>query len=170
VVYGMRAEDLVFWIDVLPERVGDDAPVLCLRHADSMVVPRGWTLDDLRDPHLHLFRPPLQARTPRSRERRPTRERVVTQQLELGADVEPSPVVDLIDGPANDGGVAPDVGTDASSHAPSASSSERDASSLDADKGPWSPAFDEADDLNGLLSAQSPLLSRAFRTAERTAE
>ena len=35
---------------------------------------------------------------------------------------------------------------------------------------PWAPSFDEADDLDGLLSARSPLLSRAFRTAERTAE
>jgi hypothetical protein len=35
------------------------------------------------------------------------------------------------------------------------------------DPGPWTPAFDEADDLDGLLSARSPLLSRAFRTADR---
>jgi hypothetical protein len=32
---------------------------------------------------------------------------------------------------------------------------------------PWTPNFDEADDLDGLLSARSPLLSRAFRTADR---
>ena len=42
-----------------------------------------------------------------------------------------------------------------------------DASAGD-DPGPWSPAFDEADDLDGLLSARSPLLSRAFRTADRS--
>ena len=35
------------------------------------------------------------------------------------------------------------------------------------DTGPWTPSFDEADDLDGLLSARSPLLSRAFRTADR---
>jgi hypothetical protein len=27
----------------------------------------------------------------------------------------------------------------------------------------WKPAFDEGDDLDGLLAARSPLLSRAFR-------
>lgn len=32
---------------------------------------------------------------------------------------------------------------------------------------PWTPEFDEADDLDGLLAARSPLLSRAFRTAGR---
>ena len=31
----------------------------------------------------------------------------------------------------------------------------------------WTPSFDDADDLDGLLSAQSPLLSRAFRGAGR---
>jgi len=32
---------------------------------------------------------------------------------------------------------------------------------------PWSPTFDEKDDLGGLLSAQSPLLARAFRGDDR---
>jgi hypothetical protein len=27
---------------------------------------------------------------------------------------------------------------------------------------PWKPVFDQADDLDGLLTARSPLLSRAF--------
>ena len=36
--------------------------------------------------------------------------------------------------------------------------------------GPWTPEFDEADDLDGLLDARGPLLSRAFRTADRPAE
>ena len=29
---------------------------LCRRHADALVVPRGWTLDDQRDPTPRLFR------------------------------------------------------------------------------------------------------------------
>jgi hypothetical protein len=134
----MRAEDLVFWLDVLPDDDAGDGGVLCRRHADSMVVPRGWTLDDLRDPDLHLFRPPAlappPARTTRSRSPRSAGPDVTGEQLRLTEDVlvqydEPSPAVD---------------------------------------PGPWTPNFDEADDLDGLLSAQSPLLSRAFRTAERS--
>lgn len=31
----------------------------------------------------------------------------------------------------------------------------------------WKPAFDDGDDLGGLLAARSPLLSRAFRGADR---
>jgi hypothetical protein len=31
----------------------------------------------------------------------------------------------------------------------------------------WSPSFDDGDDLDGLLAAQSPLLARAFRGDNR---
>jgi len=33
---------------------------------------------------------------------------------------------------------------------------------------PWRPAFDQSDDLDGLLSAKSPLLARAFRGARQS--
>src|SRR6476659_9073382 len=74
VAYGMRAEDLVFWLDALHVDDGASSGVLCRRHADSMVVPRYWTLDDLREPTPRLFRsasavpPPTPA--PRRRGRR----------------------------------------------------------------------------------------------------
>ncbi len=141
VAYGMRPEDLVFWLDVLREHSDQAGGVLCRRHADSMVMPRGWTLDDLRDPDLHLFRPPPPA--PRPRLVRPQRARTgdaTGEQLRLDATVL----------------AAADADADAD-----------DRSEGDAGSGPWTPAFDEADDLGGLLSAQSPLLSRAFRTADR---
>ncbi len=151
VVCGMRPEDLVFWIDVLPEQIDHGAAVLCLRHANSMVVPRGWTLDDLRDPELRLFRPPLPAPTLRSRAPRQVRVASGVEQLELGGAVgaeaapssETSAAHDMVDDPDPD---------------------------PDPEIGPWTPSFDEADDLDGLLSARSPLLSRAFRTADRPAE
>ena len=126
--YGMVPEDLVFWLDVTI--VGDDfgVGVLCRRHADSMVVPGGWTLDDRRDPELHLFRPPAgSAVGRRGRPRRPSTSGD-TQQLRLGE--EPPETA-----PAADDGASE----------------------------PWSPSFDTDDDLDGLLSATSPLLARAFR-------
>ena len=139
VAYGMRPEDLVFWLDVL---AGDDAGrrVLCRRHADTMVVPRGWTLDDLRDPDLHLFRPPpIDGRSSSSAARtRPAKlaagDARPPEQLRLDQDSAPAPL--------------PPPAT-----APEAA--------------PWPPSFDEADDLDGLLSARSPLLARAFRGADR---
>jgi hypothetical protein len=142
VVYGMRPEDLGFWIDALPDPIEPGAGVLCLRHANSMVMPRGWTLDDLRDPELRLFRPPLPAPTARSRVSRPVSAPRGGEQLQFGD----------VDEPHDAAAPTPAVVVD------------------DVDAGPWTPSFDEADDLDGLLSARSPLLSRAFRTAERPVE
>jgi hypothetical protein len=165
VAYGMRAEDLVFWLDALTDDADAGAAVLCRRHADSMVVPRGWTLDDLRDPDLHLFRPPLPAPAPRTRAPRRPRERPVVEQLQLGAEPEvplppPPPSVPPTADPASEP-------ADAVLDSEHPLRTESDVRSGDDDPGPWTPAFDEADDLDGLLAARSPLLSRAFRTADR---
>ncbi len=86
VAYGMRPEDLVFWLDVLREDADDSVGVLCRRHADAMIVPRNWTLDDLRDPDLRLFRPPPADPTgPLARRRSAPRRSDDTEQLELVA-------------------------------------------------------------------------------------
>ena len=148
VAYGMQAEDLVFWLDRPPDLPDEVGGVLCRRHADSMVVPRGWTLDDRRDPDLHLFRPPTPLPPPsRAQRQRPVRAgQPAGEQLQLGA-----------------------VETSALPIEPVLSSGEIDPSDQAVPPGPWTPEFDEADDLDGLLSARSPLLSRAFRTADRDA-
>jgi len=134
----MRPEDLVFWLDVLVAGDGDGRGVLCRRHADTMVVPRGWTLDDLREPDLRLFRPPpLPAPDPATgvphRRRRAAPGSAAATAAEQLSLEEPAPG---------------DPSTD-----PVAT--------------PWSPSFDDADDLGGLLAARSPLLARAFNGADR---
>lgn len=139
----------MFWIDVLPDHDDGIGGVLCRRHADTMVVPRGWTLDDLRDPELHLFRPPT-ATTPPLRASRPrasnrASDDATGEQLRLGDDLLAS--------------VDDDTEEDI----------EQDAETIVEHPAPWTATFDEGDDLDGLLSAQSPLLARAFRTAERPA-
>lgn len=150
VAYGMRAEDLVFWLDAIGEGPGPDRGVLCQRHGDSMVVPRGWTLDDLRDPDLHLFRPPGKSKGGGggSRTKRPRASgRTVAEQLALDAD--------------------PDTADDAADLADDAVDAGVDAGDEREPAAPWKPSFDDADDLDGLLDASSPLLSRAFRTTDR---
>jgi hypothetical protein len=57
VAYGFDAEHLVVWLDVLREAHPTRFGVLCRRHADAMVVPLGWMLDDRREPTPRLFRP-----------------------------------------------------------------------------------------------------------------
>jgi hypothetical protein len=154
----MVPEDLLFWVDTIHHADGHDPRVLCRRHADAMVVPRGWALDDRREPHPRLFRSPADASgsIARPRRRRSTgsasvlRERV--EQLELeAAEVEAGRTngeCDDDDDAASGPDAASDVDTDAA--AP-----------------PWAPVFDSDDDLDGLLHVDSPLLARAFRGTGR---
>jgi hypothetical protein len=50
--------NLVVWVDVAEVAERELAGRLCRRHANALVVPRGWTLDDRRDPVPKLFRVP----------------------------------------------------------------------------------------------------------------
>ncbi len=152
VAYGMRAEDLVFWLAAIVDSREIDGGVLCRRHADTMVVPRGWTLDDLRDPDLHLFRPPAEQATTKRRRRRSSRhDEADAEQLTLDSTGE-------IDAPT-----AADLDVDDTTDRSAAAEPGADDESEDA----WMPNFDADDDLDGLLSARSPLLSRAFRGDDR---
>jgi len=161
----MRPEDLVFWLDKL--LVGsNEQGVLCRRHADTMVVPRGWTLDDLRDPDLHLFRPPTDdsgsIRRPRQRR---SSSGVGHEQLALG--VEPptgEPDAAVMDAASPSTGPAGDeVAADETTADRVADTAADEAEVGDEAVEPWMPVFDTSDDLDGLLAARSPLLSRAFR-------
>jgi hypothetical protein len=53
----MVPEDLLFWLAPLADAPTADPNVLCKRHADAMVVPIGWTLDDRREEQPRLFKP-----------------------------------------------------------------------------------------------------------------
>lgn len=163
VSYGMRAADLVFWLDSLSE--GDDPShgVLCRRHADSMVVPRNWTLDDIRDPELHLFRPPAR-RPDESPSRRSPRRRPAADQLELGIDANDGAAVAARPDRTSDDGDLDGIAAAADPETVAADP----AMPADTDPPePWTPDFDNDDDLDGLLAARSPLLARAFRGADR---
>jgi len=132
--YGFDAEHLMVWIDSYERVTSDRAGVLCRRHADAMVVPLGWMLDDRRDPVPRLFKaPPTQtAATPRHR--RPTaHHHSGGEPLQLDAEglIDAANEVDEHEVPE------PEVL-------------------------PWKPTFDQTDDLDGLLEARSPLLARAF--------
>jgi hypothetical protein len=135
----MVPEDLLFWIVPINESPITEPSLLCLRHADAMVVPRGWTLDDRRQHSPQLFNtralPRQQTPTPKPKRRRPH------------PSVEPAHEQMQIDG----------TGEISRPVAPIPVS----------DPEPWQPDFDEQDDLGGLLHVESPLLARAFRGTDR---
>jgi hypothetical protein len=166
----MVPTDLVFWLAPMPLDPDPDG-VLCRRHADAMVVPRGWTLDDRRDPDLHLFRPPApSAVMPRRRRTRSGTARCSGEQLELGVAIvdavsSAAPGVDDVDDAPLEPSAVDAVAVEPAPVDAVAVASDNEA--VDDGAVVWSPSFDESDDLDGLLSARSPLLSRAFRTADR---
>jgi hypothetical protein len=139
----MEPEDLLFWVDTFHPADGHDTGVLCRRHADAMVVPRGWTLDDRREPRPRLFRTPVDASGPIARPKRRSRAvsasvaRQHVEQLELAATE------------------------------PEVAMSARPTDAADESSTPWVPNFDIDDDLDGLLQVRSPLLARAFRGTDR---
>jgi len=148
----MVAEELLFWLAPFDATV-DRAGVLCRRHADAMVVPRGWTLDDRRNGGPRLFQAerfvnhePAVATSPRPRNRRGHGDDGGEQlqidgtgEIQRPAELPPEPDDELEAVPAEPETVQP----------------EPDA--------PWVPHFDTDDDLGGVLDVRSPLLSRAFR-------
>ena len=56
VSYGIDKIALTVWVDnrAVPER--EHAGRLCRRHANALIVPRGWTLDDRREAIPRLFK------------------------------------------------------------------------------------------------------------------
>jgi hypothetical protein len=140
VIYGIDADHLTVWIEPFDGAVAYRAGVLCRRHADAMVVPLGWMLDDRREIVPRLFKP-REVATPAKLRQKRTRSngRDDTGQLELAV----LPDEDL----------EPQIATVAARP--------------DEPSAPWLPVFDQTDDLDGLLTAQSPLLARAFGRRDR---
>jgi hypothetical protein len=151
----MVPEDLLFWISPINEAPTVDPSVLCRRHADAMVVPRGWTLDDRREPTPRLFSTrSLASASPPERGPRRRRAHVADGPLPVQMQIDGTgeiarPEVPNAPGPNAATDQAPDDGAD-----------------RDTPK-PWQPDFDVDDDLDGLLQVSSPLLARAFRGTDR---
>ena len=163
--YGFDVDRLLVWLasrdpDADPARAGS----LCKRHADAMVVPRGWTLDDRREAEPRLFRPKgdeaAAAAPPR---RRPRRKKAA----EPPSSVEPAPQPTLTEARPPEP-VSPVVELDEARTVAEVTGEPSATDDPDATQAiPWLPTFDEHDDLDGVLSARSPLLARAFKGTDR---
>ena len=159
VIFGIDADRLVVWFEGLDGNIEGRAGMLCRRHAESMVVPNGWTLDDRRTaaPPLFATRTAPSAAPPRPA-RKPRRVSKAT-----GA-AEPSPTDTAEPAPSGDGPsqLSLDMSAGASAEPPAAPTSPG-VGPTDETAPLWQPKFDQSDDLGGLLTAHSPLLSRAFK-------
>lgn len=169
VTYGFDAEQLAVWIDGFHAAQGAQAGVLCRRHADAMVVPLGWMLDDRREPVPRLFKVlPHEAPQPRSRRARAPRD-ATGEQLRLDATMLDSIIDDdaAATAPlaeAESKVVALDAPRPTGPASESAEAAPGNGPAPEpAPEAPWQPHFDETDDLHGLLNARGRLLSRAFQ-------
>jgi len=147
VAYGFDAEHLVVWLDAFHVAQGARSGVLCRRHANAMVVPLSWMLDDRREPEPRLFQsPPPVIEQPTVKRRRAQRP-VAVEQLRLDTvEVAAEPVAAVGVATVSPPDEPLDTGGEQAAH----------------DIAPWMPQFDQNDDLKGLLNARGRLLSRAF--------
>lgn len=160
----MVPEDLVVWLEACdPATLGERRPgLLCRRHADAMVVPVGWTLDDHREAIPRLFKVRGAPVAPRptgdhtGRLRRPKVQQASL--LDLVAEEVPDDVADASEV------AAPVVVADAASPPEGIEATEAIAAAdaTDGDGPTWTPTFDRSDDLGGLLAPRGKLLRRAF--------
>ncbi|MBI4885347.1 MAG: hypothetical protein HY826_14965 [Actinobacteria bacterium] len=152
VTYGIDPYELVVCMEAFVEGRSRLAGVLCRRHADSMVVPQGWTLDDRREAAPRLFRSRESAPVPSRKRARRRRAHTSddTGQLELA-----------VNGSQSNLGNDPDDANEALVEHAMVAAAPKGGEAPPAIE-PWQPVFDQSDDLDGLLKARSPLLSRAF--------
>ncbi len=164
VAYGFDAAHLVVWLDAFHVAQGARSGVLCRRHANAMVVPLNWMLDDRRDPEPRLFSAPpapVVADVAPARRRRsaPAQQ---AEQLRLDT-VDSGGTVDS--GDTVDSGGSVDTGdtvTDEAAAVEPAPTARPEVAAAEQPVAPWVPQFDQNDDLKGLLNARGRLLSRAF--------
>jgi hypothetical protein len=138
VSYRFDAQHQIVVLDGLADTATPASGVLCARHAAAMVLPKGWWLDDRRVARPSLFSGSRAGAEPTAapigpRVRRPRRPRAVAE-----PPPEPLPLE------------------------PEALALETEVELEEPAVGLWTPDFDVQDDLDGLLRAESPLLSRAF--------
>jgi len=170
IAYGFDAVRALVWLAPLePDADRNRAGTLCVRHADAMVVPMGWTLEDARDPMPRLFKPSAKVRPARPSRRasgslpsRLSAKRATPPEGEQLSLIEPLPdePVSLPDPIPPEAPIAVHTVVEVTGVS---SSDDPDVTVAI----PWMPEFDITDELGGALSAETPLLARAFRGIDR---
>lgn len=151
------------WLDGFHAAQGARSGVLCRRHANAMVVPLGWMLDDRREPVPRLFRSPAEV-VEAAPVRRRSRQRTGDDTLQLRLD---TIAVELARIEAEDPELPPaPVATPEAPVPVEVDVNGNGNGNVDVEPvSPWLPVFDQSDDLSGLLKARGRLLSRAFNGA-----
>ena len=155
----MNAQALLVTLENYAQVGNERRNCLCMKHADRLSVPRGWSIDDRRESVPRLFRPPAPVKvqrdaTPASGQRRKSRGDAVRPKLfDREVAQEPAPTPPATTPPAPAPALAP-VQVD--------EWEVRDDGLEETQAMQWKPSFDHTDDLGGILRPKGKLMSRAF--------
>ena len=172
IIYEVDLRRLVVTID-FPD-LNDASPVnlLCRRHADSLTVPKGWTIINNREEVQRLFSAPVTQEVLKNDSRKVVRRHKVSDSNEDEKD--PAVISNLFDLVIDDHlFVTADHATVDASHSlrvdmtvdMTADITAELAQLMDTQETqalPWTPRFDRSGDLDGKLRARGRLLGRAF--------
>ena len=130
---------------------------LCRRHADALVVPRGWRIEDKRENVPRLFPVTAPSEKPKAKDTaakktEPKKNRAKLPRPSIFDDLKNEKKAEEVIAPVVEVVIEDDV-------------------ELEETKAiPWSPQFDHTDDLGGVLRPKGRLLSRAFNFDDTNAD
>jgi hypothetical protein len=128
---------------------------LCRRHADALVVPRGWRIEDKREnvPRLFPVTPPAEkSKNSVAKKVEPKKNRVKPPRPSIFDELKNDKKIEEV--------VVPIVEVEQVTEV-----------EMEETKAiPWSPQFDHTDDLGGVLRPKGRLLSRAFNFDDTNAD
>ena len=172
IIYEVDLRRLVVTID-FPD-LNDASPVnlLCRRHADSLTVPKGWTIINNREEVQRLFSAPVTQEVLKNDARKVVRRHKVSDSNEDEKD--PAVISNLFDLVIDDHlfvtadhatvDASPSLTADITAEMTVDITAEL-AQLMDTQETqalPWTPRFDRSGDLDGKLRARGRLLGRAF--------
>ena len=172
IIYEVDLRRLVVTID-FPD-LNDASPVnlLCRRHADSLTVPKGWTIINNREEVQRLFSAPVTQEALKNNSRKVVRRQKVSEFNEDEKD--PAVISNLFDLVIDDHlfvtadhatvdaspSLTADITVDMTADITAELAQLMDTQETQAL--PWTPRFDRSGDLDGKLRARGRLLGRAF--------
>ena len=158
VEYSMNAQALLVTLENFAPVGNERRNCLCMKHADRLSVPRGWSIDDRRESVPRLFRPPAPVKlqrdaTPSSGQRRKSRGDTVRPKLfdrEVVQETATATATATAPAPPAPAPVQVDEWE------------VRDDGLEETQAMQWKPSFDHTDDLGGILRPKGKMMSRAF--------
>jgi hypothetical protein len=168
IIYEVDLRRLLVTID-FPD-LNDLVPtnLLCRRHADSLTVPKGWTIINNREEVQRLFSAPVTQQIAKDNSQKVIKRQKVSDfnKFEKGSDIIANLfdlVIDNHEFETTDCETA-DIGVESEVDLTAELAQLIDTQETEAL--PWTPQFDRSGDLNGKLRARGRLLGRAFGQSE----